>query len=194
MRRKLRGGLVWLGSRRACTLLYPIAHSLSLTGPEPAARIRSRRHVAGGPIVASGAYWYWLGIEAAGDNNFYGLDGTLFGKGLPSLTSPYAHWVVSFQDTYNPTTLGCIIGHTGSAYTSYIGKHAMHVFEPALRVARSGMSAATVSCTLHSLELIWIHLYSNDVLKYQSTRARRRQHIPRCQERLQLRFQHQHCC
>jgi hypothetical protein len=104
--------------------------------------------VAGGPIVASGAYWYWLGIEAAGDNNFYGLDGTLFGKGLPSLTSPYAHWVVSFQDTYNPTTLGCIIGHTGSAYTSYIGKHAMHVSEPALRVARSGMSVATVSCML----------------------------------------------
>ncbi len=82
------------------------------------------RHVAGGPIVASGAYWYWLGIEAAGDNNFYGLDGSLFGKGLPSQTSPYAHWVINFPDTYNSTTLGCIIGHTGSAYTSYTGEQA----------------------------------------------------------------------
>jgi hypothetical protein len=38
-----------------------------------------RRHLAGGPITANG-YYYWLGVEAAGDNNFYGLDGSLFGK------------------------------------------------------------------------------------------------------------------
>jgi hypothetical protein len=38
-----------------------------------------RRHLAGGPITGNG-YYYWLGVEAAGDNNFYGLDGSLFGK------------------------------------------------------------------------------------------------------------------
>jgi hypothetical protein len=77
--------------------------------------------LANGPITNNG-YIYWLGIEAAGDNNFYGLDGINLGKGLPSQTNPYAHWVINFQNTYNPITLGCIIGHTGSMYTNYTGK------------------------------------------------------------------------
>lgn len=66
--------------------------------------------------------WYWLGIEAAGNHTFYGVDGTYIGKGLPSNTSPYAHWARTFPDTYSPSTnVGCVIAHTAGLYTSYTG-------------------------------------------------------------------------
>lgn len=39
------------------------------------------------------SYWY-IGLERPGPvgSNFYGLDGTNMGNGIPSNANPYVHW------------------------------------------------------------------------------------------------------
>jgi hypothetical protein len=76
-----------------------------------------------GHFPPGGSAVYWLGVEAAGNYTFYGVDGTYIGKGLPSNTNPYAHWAIKFQDNYNPSTnVSCIVAHTAGMYTSYTGE------------------------------------------------------------------------
>jgi hypothetical protein len=80
--------------------MWPICHPFKSWHVSIRAAV-CRRHLAGGPITGNG-YYYWLGIEAAGDNNFYGLDGSLFGKVRPyTMVHDADDWLVDFSDESN---------------------------------------------------------------------------------------------